>query len=81
MEEVSGRVTLAVLSTKLDNLAAMLADHVSRDHEAQRDMETRVRCNEHAITELKQAHRTMTGILSGIQAIVAAVAVWLGSKP
>ena len=74
------KVTLAVLGQKIDHIQQMLSDHIKIDEEVRHDLECRVRNNERAISQMQQVQKTTTGILGTLQAVVAAVAVWLGAR-
>ena len=75
-----GRITLAVLGEKLDNIERLLAAHIDDGKVNHMDHETRIRHNETAITRLDQRQRQATGVLAFIQLIVGGVAAWFGSR-
>ena len=75
-----GRVTLAVLGEKMDNLQSLLQTHIGEDGKTQEDHETRIRYTEKEITRLGQQQRQATGILASIQLVVIGAATWLGLR-
>ena len=76
----NGRVTLAVLGEKLDNIERLFEKHMSDDRRLHIDHEGRIRHNETAITRLDQRQRQTTGVLAFIQLIVGGVAAWFGMR-
>lgn len=79
-ESANGRVTLAVLGEKLDNIEKLFMAHAEDDREYRRDHEDRIRSNETAITRLDQRQRQTTGVLAFIQLIIGSMAAWLGMR-
>ena len=76
----NGRITLAVLGEKLDNIERLLAMRIGENKEHYIDHEGRIRHNETAITRLDQRQRQTTGVLAFIQLIVGGVAAWFGMR-
>jgi len=76
----NGRVTLAVLGEKLDNIERLFTTHIDDDKELNRDREKRIRSNETAITRLGERQRQTMGVLAFIQLVVGGVAAWLGIR-
>jgi len=72
----NGRVTLAVLGEKLDNIERLFTTHIDDGKE----LEKRVRSNETAITRLGERQRQTMGVLAFIQLVVGGVAAWLGIR-
>jgi len=80
LDSDNGRVTLAVLGEKLDNIERLFETHMSDDRRLHTDHEGRIRHNETAITQLDQRQRQTTGVLAFIQLIVGGVAAWFGMR-
>ena len=76
----NGRVTLAVLGEKLDNIEQLFRMHIEDDRAQHKDHEGRIRHNETAITRLDQRQRQTTGVLAFIQLVVGGVAAWFGMR-
>ena len=76
----NGRVTLAVLGEKMDNIERLFTTHIDDDREFNRDHEKRIRSNETAITRLGERQRQTVGALAFIQLVVGGVAAWLGIR-
>ena len=66
----NGRVTLALLGAKLDNIEAKLSDYIKRSDEERDDHEKRIRILE------TDGTRTKT-ILGGWNVFVTALTAWL----
>jgi len=76
----NGRVTLAVLGEKMDNLSSLLATHITDEGETRKDHETRIRYTEQEVARLGQRQKQATGILASIQFAVIGAATWLGLR-
>lgn len=69
----NGRVTLALLGAKLDNIDAKLTDYMRRSDEEREDHEKRIRALETDCT------RTKT-LLGGWNMLLTAFGAWLASR-
>ena len=72
----NGRITLAVLSTKLDNILEQLKTY-GRDAD---DHEARIRCLEKQMNRVEERQGIMAGLQAGYTTIAAAIAGFLGTR-
>jgi hypothetical protein len=72
----NGRVTLAVLSTKLDNVSAQLADMITLFRQHCTDNET----DSDRITRLEGRVNAWAAFQGTFTAIAATIAGWLGTR-
>jgi len=79
-DPANNRVTLAVLGTKMDNLSELLQTHIANDRVAWRDHEDRILKNTQEAITMKQRMRTTTGLLGGLQLVLASISTWLGTR-
>ena len=76
----NGRVTMAVLATKLDALTDEVRGYHEMLCERVDDHEQRIRVTEVEIAQIGERQRISTGILATLQVIIGAVATWLGVR-
>lgn len=83
-DDGNGRVTLAILSTKLDHIREMLEDQMAEAH----DRETRIRCIENErlpkldnrIGRVEDAQGRIAAAQTVFTTVAAVIAGWFGSK-
>ena len=83
----NGRVTMAVLATKLETYrdevrsyrdeSMRIYEELKRKHE---DHDDRIRDLEVETAQMRERQRTSTGLLAALQLIGSAVATWLGVR-
>ena len=76
----NGRVTMARLDTKLDNILERLNEHIDRDERCHTDYETRLRDLKESQTVIKERQNVLTGIQGFISLLLSSVAAWIGSR-
>ena len=74
----NGKVTLAVLGEKMDNVQDLLQAHCDRGVIGHKDHEDRIRANEAQLVRLDQRFGWLAGILGVLQVGLIAVVTWLG---
>jgi len=75
-DNTNGRVTNAVLSTKLDSLIEKV-DEYHKDHDA---LEKRVRVNETDVAKIKERLNLFAGVQAGLSLAFSVVAGWFGAQ-
>jgi len=75
-----GRIDLAVLGEKMDNMLAMLKKHISSDEKARADHEERLRILERNSAKMEQRLNVQTGILGTLTVLGSSIAAYLGVK-
>ena len=74
----NGKVTLAVLGEKMDNVQKLLKAHCDDGKVGYQDHEDRLRANEVQLAGLNQRFGWLASILGVLQAGLIAVVTWLG---
>ena len=74
----NGKVTLAVLWEKMDNVQDLLQAHIDDGKVDFKDHEERIRMTEGKLISLDQRFGWLAGILGVLQAGLIAVVTWLG---
>ena len=75
-----GRVNLAVLSTKLDNIERLIRTHIENDSIQRKDHEGRLRTLEANSIKYEQRLNLQTGILGTLTVLGSSIAAWLGVR-
>lgn len=83
----NGRVTLAILSTKLDNLLDKIEEY-HRDAEENaasirvdaKEREARLRCLENQVNRIEERQGTMAKMQAAFTAVAAIIAGWFGAR-
>jgi len=76
----NGRVTMAILGTKMDGLTKLLETHIEIDRQSQEKRDDRIRANEMGVVRLDQRMKLITGALVGLQMIGSTIAAFLGIR-
>lgn len=79
VDSSNGRVTLARLGDKVDNLTSLVREWREEDRATHRDHEGRIRCLEERATRADEQLKTRTGLLAGLSVLVSAAATAIGS--
>lgn len=80
MDDGNGRVTMAILATKLDALTEEVRSYHEMLCGRMDDHEHRIRAVEMQTASIAERQRTTTGILAALQLIGSTVAAWLGVR-
>lgn len=75
-----GRVNLAILGEKMDNMREMLAQHIKQAQNCHQDYEARLRRLEANSIKQEQRLSIQTGILGTLTVIGSALSAWLGVR-
>jgi len=76
----NGRVTMAVLGTKMDGLTKLLETHIEIDSDSRKNHEDRILANTMEVVRLDQRMKLIAGALVGLQVIGNGIAAFLGVR-
>ena len=76
----NGKVTLAVIGEKMDNVEQLLREHLKDCKVTVKNYDVRIRSNELKMASLDQRIGVTTGILGTLQILGMGIATWLGLK-
>ena len=76
----NGRVTLAVLGTKMDNVTKLLEAHIEIDRDSREKHADRISANTTEVARLGERMKLITWGLVGLQAIGSTIAAFLGVR-
>ena len=76
----NGRVTMAVLGTKMDFLTQLFEAHIETDTKSRENHEERILANTLKVAVLDQRMKLITGALVGLQVIGSTIAAFLGVR-
>ena len=87
MDSDNGRVTLAILSTKLDNLLEKIEEY-HRDAEENaasiridaKEREQRIRCLEDKVGRIEERQGIIAAVQGVFTLIASSIAAWFGSR-
>jgi hypothetical protein len=74
------KVTMAVMSTQLDNIERLLRDHISNWSAEHEDHERRLRMLERSCAQMEQNIKTQMAILGTLTVIGSSLSAFLGVK-
>ena len=76
----NGRVTMARLDTKLDNILERLKEHIDRDEQCHSDYEARLRSLKENQTVIKERQNILAGLNATFSVFASAIASFLGMR-
>ena len=79
-DDGNGRVTMARLDTKLDNILERLKEHIERDEGCHTDYETRLRKLQENQTVIKERQNILAGLNATFSVFASAIASFLGMR-
>jgi len=79
-DTVEGKVTLAVLATKLDFIAELLTTHIEKDEECHERHANRLQMLELNMARIETKQSILAYFQSGFSIIVGAIAAFLGVR-
>ena len=80
VDDGNGRVSMAILATKLDNIEALLKAHIHDDEYEHADYETRIRDLKNNQTIIRERQNIIAGFNATLSVIASAVAGFLGVR-
>jgi len=76
----NGRVTIAILGEKLDNVIQLLESHISDEKDRYYDHEKRIRLLAENQTIIKERQNVLTGLQGLISVVLSSIAAFIGVR-
>ena len=80
VDDGNGRVSMAILATKLDNIEGLLKAHIRDDECDHADFETRIRTLTNNQTVIRERQNILAGFNATLSVIASAIAGFLGVR-